>query len=335
MTTTPLTLDEIHELAMTCLVSNGADELNAGAIADNMTGAERDGSHSHGLFRLPAHITGLRSGKVNGTARPTVKALTPAALKLEGDNCYAPLAHKIGIPELASAAKTSGIGVLAMTGVHHMAALWPEVEALAEQNLAAIACTTYMPAVAPTGATKALFGTNPLAFAWPRPGTAPVVFDMATASMAMGEVQIAARDGHDVPPGTGLDETGAPTTDPGKIANGGVLLPFGGHKGSAISMMVELLTAGLTNESFSFEAKDHDNGDGSPPQGGEFILAMSPALLAGEEWADHSGSFLDRMSAMDGVRMPGQRRHENRLSTAPRQINTELIEKIRSLATGE
>ena len=331
MTTTALTLDEIHELATACLRSNGADEANAAAIADNMTNAERDGSHSHGLFRLPAHVTGLSSGKINGKARPTTTALTPAAIKLYGDNCYAPLAHKIGIPELVAAAKISGIGILAMTEVHHMAALWPEVEALAEHGLAAIACTTYMPAVAPTGATKALFGTNPLAFAWPRPGKTPVVFDMATASMAMGEVQIAARDGRDVPPGTGLDGDGKPTIDPSKIADGGVLLPFGGHKGSAIAMMVELLTAGLMNESFSFEAKEKDNGDGSPPQGGEFILALSPKLIAGEGWEDHADTFLERMSAMDGVRMPGQRRHENRISTKPRQINTALIEKIKGL----
>jgi delta1-piperideine-2-carboxylate reductase len=328
MTTTPLTLEEIHNLAVSCLMHNGADELNANAIADNMTGAECDGSHSHGLFRLPAHITGLRSGKVNGKARPTTTAITPAAIKLQGDNCFAPLAHKIGIPELAKAATASGIGVLAMTGVHHMAALWPEVEALAEYDLAAIACTTYMPAVAPTGATKALYGTNPLAFAWPRPGKTPVVFDMATASMAMGEVQIAARDGHAVPPGTGLDENGDATTDPAKIANGGVLLPFGGHKGSAIAMMIELLTAGLTNESFSFEAKETDNGDGSPPQGGQCLIALSPKLLAGDGWDDHAEGFLERMQSMDGVRMPGQRRHKNRQSTEPRQINTALVEKI-------
>jgi len=331
MTTTPLTLDQIYALAFDCLQANGADELNAAAVADNMMRAECDGSHSHGLFRLPAHVTGLRGGKVNGTARPTVTAVTPATLRLKGDNCFAPLAHQIGIPELITAASATGIGILAMTGVHHMAALWPEVEALAERDLVGIACTCYMPAVAPAGAKKALFGTNPLAFAWPRPGKPPVVFDMATASMAMGEVQIAARDGHAVPPGTGLDADGKPTTDPAKITDGGVLLPFGGHKGSAIAMMVELLAAGLMNESFSFEAAAKDNGDGSPPQGGQFLLALSPLIIAGDGWQDHCDLFFERMIAMDGVRMPGQRRHENRRSTEPRQINTALLETIRGL----
>ena len=82
-------------------------------------------------------------------------------------------------------------------------------------------------------------------------GHNPVVYDMATASMAMGDVQIAARDGREVPLGTGLDANGQPTTDPAAIAK--VLLPFGGYKGSAIAMMVELLAAGMTGEQFSFE----------------------------------------------------------------------------------
>jgi len=334
MTTSPLTLEEIHDLAMSCLSHNGADEMNATAIADLMTAAERDGSHSHGLFRLPAHVAALRSGKVKGNARPTTRMLTPAVVSLHGDNAFAPLAHQVGIPVLAEAVRKTGVGVLAMTHVHHMAALWPEVEAVAEHNLVGLACTPYMPSVAPAGAHEALFGTNPIAFAWPRPGRTPVVFDMATAAMAMGEVQIAARDGHSVPPGTGLDKEGAATTDPKEITDGGVLLPFGGHKGSAIAMMVELLAAGLVNESFSFEAKEKDNGDGGPPQGGQFILALSPEIIAGAGWEAHCDAFLDRMSGLDGVRMPGERRHKNRLSTEPRNINTALVEKIRGLMEG-
>lgn len=334
MATLNLTLDEIYDLAFNCLTQNGADEVNSTALAGTIMKAERDGSHSHGLFRLPAYVASLRSGKVNGKARPVATSVTPAVIRLHGDNGYAPVAHQVGIPALVEATKLTGIGVLAMTNVHHMAALWPEVEAIAEHNLVGLACTPYMPAMAPAGATKALFGTNPIAFAWPRPDRTPVVFDMATAAMAMGEVQIAARDGHSVPLGTGLDADGQATTDPKMIAKGGVLLPFGGHKGSAIAMMVELLAAGLVNENFSFEAKEGDNGDGGPPRGGQFILAMSPEIIAGEGWASHCDTFFDRMSGMDGVRMPGDRRHKNRLSTEPRKINETLVETIRNLMTG-
>jgi len=178
-----------------------------------------------------------------------------------------------------------------------------------------------------------LFGTNPISFAWPRPGKRPVVYDMATATMALGEVQVAARDGHRVPLGTGLNKKGKLTTNPSEIANGGVLLPFGGYKGSAISMMIELLSAGLVGDLFSFEAKKEDNNDGGPARGGEFIMAMSPELIAGKGWQNHAEKFFEQMLSLDGVRLPGQRRHLNRKSLKPRNINKELIEKIRKLAS--
>ena len=144
--------------------------------------------------------------------------------------------HKrLGCPCLSRRQTQIGIGALSLVGVHHFAALWPETEYLADHGLVGIACTAYMPAVAAAGSKEAIFGTNPLSFAWPRPGHDPVVYDMATASMAMGDVQIAARDGREVPLGTGLDENGQLTTDPAAIAKG-VLLPFGGYKGSAIAL---------------------------------------------------------------------------------------------------
>jgi len=305
--------------------------MNAEAVAKTVTHAERDGSVSHGLFRIPGYTAALRSKKVKGDARPTNNFRTQNAIRVDGDYGFAPTAIQVGIPALVETTNKHGVGVLAITNTHHFAALWHETEALAEHNLIGIACTAYMPCVAPAGATKPLFGTNPISFAWPRKNKTPVVYDMATASMAMGEVQVAARDGHKVPMGTGLDKNGEKTDDPAAIANGGVLLPFGGHKGSAIAMMVELLAAGLVGDLFSFEAKVADNKDGGPARGGEFIMALSPQLIAGDGWNEHAEKFFAEMESMDGVRLPGQRRHNNRLDTGPRNINTELVEKIRSL----
>ena len=331
MTTTALSLDEIYSLAKQTLLHNGCDEMNAEAVSKTVTHAERDGSVSHGLFRIPGYTAALRSKKVKGDARPTNHFRTQNAIRVDGDYGFAPTAIQVGIPALVETTNKHGVGVLAITNTHHFAALWHETEALAEHNLIGIACTAYMPSVAPAGATKPLFGTNPISFAWPRKNKTPVVYDMATASMAMGEVQVAARDGHKVPMGTGLDKNGEKTDDPAAIANGGVLLPFGGHKGSAIAMMVELLAAGLVGDLFSFEAKVADNKDGGPARGGEFIMALSPQLIAGDGWNEHAEKFFTEMESMDGVRLPGQRRHNNRLDTGPRNINTELVEKIRSL----
>ena len=332
MKTLSLTLDEISELAKKTLLSSGCDEETATILADLIMKAERDGSLSHGLFRLPAYVSGLKSGKINGKARPEVKKISPSVIKVLGNNCLAPMVLNKSIPELVKAAKENGVAVLAITNSHHMAAMWCETEMVAEQGLVAFACTSYKPAVAPAGATKPLFGTNPISFAWPRPGKMPVVYDMATASMAMGEVQVAKREGHKVPLGTGLTKDGKETTDPGQIADGGVLLPFGGYKGSGIAMMVELLAGALVGDNFSFETAAKDNNDGGPPSGGEFILAISPDKISGSGWDKHADEFFKKMSSMEGVRLPGERRHKNRLDKGPRKINEELVNKIKSLS---
>ena len=332
METVSLKLDEIFDLAKKTLLANGCDDETASVLADLIMKAERDGSLSHGLFRLPAYVSGLKSGKINGRSRPEVKKISSSVIKVLGNNCLAPMIHNKGLPELIKTAKENGVAVLAINNSHHMAAMWPETEAVAEEGLVAFACTSYKPAVAPAGAIKPLFGTNPISFAWPRPGKTPVVFDMATASMAMGEVQVAKREGHKVPLGTGLTKDGKDTTDPAEIADGGVLLPFGGYKGSGIAMIVELLAGALVGDNFSFETATKDNNDGGPPSGGEFILAISPEKISGSGWDNHADEFFNKMKSFEGVRLPGERRHKNRLDKGPRNINEELVNKIKSLS---
>ena len=331
MNTVDLSLQKIYDLALSTLKFNGCDNMNAEAVAATVTDAERDGSVSHGLFRIPGYVASLKSRKVKGDAKPSNKFLTQNAIRVDGDYGFAPTAIKVGIPSLVDTTKKHGVGVLTITNTHHFAALWHETEALAENNLIGIACTAYKPSVAPAGAKKPLFGTNPISFAWPRKNNTPVVYDMATSTMAMGEVQVAARDGHKVPYGTGLNKEGEKTDDPSQIANGGVLLTFGDYKGSAIAMMIELLSAGLVGDLFSFEAKEEDNNDGGPARGGEFIMALSPELIAGQNRNEHAEKFFDQMTSLEGVRLPGQRRHNNRSNKGPREINSSLLEKINSL----
>ena len=332
MNTTPIELENIYDLAYKALSAHGCDHFNADSVATTVSHAERDGSVSHGLFRIPGYVASLKSKKVNGVSRPSNTYLTQNAIRVEGDYGFAPVGIKVGLPELIKTTNKHGVGVLTITNTHHFAALWHETEALAENNLVGIACTAYKPSVAPAGAKKPLFGTNPISFAWPRKNKPPVVYDMATASMAMGEVQVAKREGHKVPLGTGLTKEGKDTTDPAEIADGGVLLPFGGYKGSGIAMMVELLAGALVGDNFSYETAEKDNNDGGPPSGGEFILAISPDKLSQNNWDEHSSKFFEKMKAMGDVRLPGERRHKNRLDKGPRHINEDLVNKIKSLS---
>jgi delta1-piperideine-2-carboxylate reductase len=337
---TRLTLDQVHTLAWQVLRAQGVSEDQARAIADTVTAAERDDCKSHGLFRLPGYVSSVRSGKVTPNAVPQVHELAPAIVQVDGRNGFAPLALQIGCAPLAEKARRHGIAALAVTRIYHFAALWPEVEALAAQGLVAFAFTAAMSYVAPAGGSKPLYGTNPMAFAWPRAGHPPLVFDQASSASARGEIQLHLRDGTPLPAGWAIDAEGHPTTDPA-AALAGAQLPFGGYKGAAIALMIELLAGALIGEVFSFEASEQDNDDGGPPIGGEFMIALDPARCVGPDRQSaqlaHAEQLFAKILAQGGTRLPSDRRYAARQLTPTQGITIPwaLYEELQRLAAGE
>ena len=209
---------------------------------------------------------------------------------------------------------------MALVVTRHFAALLHEVEPLCDSDLCAFACTAHTASVAPAGGNKKLFSTNPLAFGWTRKDQPPVVFDMATAAMARGTIMLAARDGYEVPFRAGLDANGNPTQDPNAILDGEVQLPFGRFKGSAIALMVELFAAALIGVRFSSEATEADNKDGGPAHEGVFIRAIDPSTIVSEDRLGQSEEIFGKSSAMDSVRLPGDRRYGNRANLSTRAL---------------
>jgi delta1-piperideine-2-carboxylate reductase len=332
-----LTLDQVHALAWQVLRAHGVSEDQARAIADTVTAAERDDCKSHGLFRIPGYVSSVRSGKVTPDAVPQVRELAPAILQVDGQNGFAPLALQVGRGPLAEKTRRHGIAALAVTQIYHFAALWPEVEALAEQGLVAFAFTAAMSYVAPAGGSKPLYGTNPMAFAWPRANHPPLVFDQASSASARGEIQLHLRDGHPLPVGWAIDAEGHPTTDPA-AALAGAQLPFGGYKGAALALMIELLAGALIGEVFSFEASERDNQDGGPPVGGEFMMAIDPARCVGhgdrQHQLAHAEQLFANILAQEGTRLPSDRRYAARQRTPTQGVTIPwtLYEELQELA---
>jgi delta1-piperideine-2-carboxylate reductase len=337
---TRLTLQQVHTLAWQVLRAHGVSEDQAHAIAESITAAERDDCKSHGLFRLPGYISSVRSGKVTPDAVPEVRELAPAVVQVDGKNGFAPLALQIGCAPLAEKARRHGIAALAVTRIYHFAALWPEVEALAQEGLVAFAFTAAMSYVAPAGGNKPLYGTNPMAFAWPRANHLPLVFDQASSAAARGEIQLHLRDGTAIPDGWGIDAEGHPTTDPA-AALAGAQLPFGGYKGAAIALMIELLAGALIEEVFSFEASARDNNDGGPPIGGELMLAIDPARCVAhgdrQRQLAHAEQLFANILAQEGTRLPSDRRYAARRRTPTEGITIPraLYEELQRLSGRE
>ncbi|MPY75439.1 MAG: Ldh family oxidoreductase [Alphaproteobacteria bacterium] len=329
-----LSLDEVRDLATRTLMHLGASKGNADAVADVIAAAERDECKSHGLFRLPGYSVALRNGRIDGKAVPVIADLAPAVVQADAQGGFAPLALNAGRARLAEMARSQGIAAMPLVNAYHFAALWYEVEALAELGLVAFAFVNSRSYVAPAGGTKPLFGTNPMAFGWPRKGRPPLVFDQASSASARGEIMIHKRDGKPIPEGWAIDRDGKPTTDPA-AALAGAQLPFGGYKGAAIALMVELMASGLPQSHFGYEAAAEDTGDGGPAKGGELLLAMDPARFVpggdGGAALDHAEQLFARLLGQDGTRLPSDRRYAARRRTPvegiriPQQLHDDIL----------
>ena len=325
---------ELVALLQQVFVLHGTSPEVAEILAHNCASAERDGAHSHGIFRMPGYLSTLASGWVNGRAVPQVTDVASGFVRVDAGNGFAQPALEAARPLLVEKARSAGIALLAIHNSHHFAALWPDVEPFAEQGLVALSVVNSMTCVVPHGADRPLFGTNPIAFAAPRADGLPIVFDLATSAIAHGDVQIAARKGERLPPGMGVDGLGQPTQDPKAVLEGGALLPFGGHKGSALSMMVELLAAALTGGNFSFEFDWSDHPGARTPWTGQLLIVIDPSKTSGQVFAERSQELVRQMHAAGLRRLPGDRRHRARAKSEQEGIvvDAEELQNLHALA---
>ena len=337
MTNINLSLREVDDMARAMLLGQGCNEENAAAVAAVVVAAERDGAHSHGVFRLPGYAKLLQDGVANGQASPIIdagQAEQGAVIRVDNAGGFAPLAHALTRDLLIERARTYGVAALAITRMVHLAALWPETSALAERGVIALAMTSTPPFVAPAGGITPFLGTNPMSFAWPRPGGQVMVFDQASSATARGEIQLAARDGKPIADGAGIDREGNSSNIASEILSG-AQLPFGGHKGSALALMIDLLAGPLLGELCSFESAPPNNPDGLPAPGGELILALHPDRFGAAATVQaHAERLFAAMVAQDGVRLPGDRRIAARRMTQESGVDIpiKLVEQIQALS---
>lgn len=328
-----LSLEEVHALTKRALTNQGLSAQQADAIASTITSAERDECRSHGLFRIPFYIKAAANPHTDPTAIPTLSVTESSVVHVDAKAGFCPVALQLGLGPLEQKAKQVGIAALAIHNVYNIAALWPEVEALAERGLVAFAFTGANAYVAPHGGTKPVFGTNPMAFSWPRSNQPPLVFDQASSVCARGEIQLHKIDGKDIPTGWAIDQHGQPTTDP-EAALLGAQLPFGAHKGSSIALMIELLAGALIGDLFSYESSVKDTLNVGAPFGGEFLIAIDPAhtLVDGNTEAAQARAELlfEKILEQEGTRLPSQRRFKARKRTLKEgvTISSELHQQI-------
>ena len=308
---------------------------HAQAIARVVVAGQRDDCQSHGLYRLVTVEQTIRAGKVVLDAVPEIVSQGPSVIRVDAQLGFSPLAFETGLPALVSTARKSGMAAMVINRCVHFSALWPEIESLTSEGLAALALTPSHAWVAPAGGSRPVFGTNPIAFGWPRPGPYPYVFDFATSAIARGDLELHRRAGTPLPQGCGVDAHGNPSTDPVQVAQG-AMLTFGGHKGSALSTMVEIMAGALIGDWTSQDSLAYDQGAGAAPAHGELILAFDLGSFSGASQAEQQARAEGLFASItdQGARLPSERRYAARARSqaAGIAVSRALYDEIAGLA---
>jgi len=328
-------LGELKTLVTRAFVANATAPENAVSVATALIAAEIDGQTGHGLSRVPAYAAQARSGKVNGRAIPRATQTAKAAIVVDAADGFAYPALDLGIRELARLAPATGIAAVAIHHSHHCGVAGRSVEKLAELGLIGLMFSNTPKAIAPWGGAKALFGTNPIAFAAPRRSAPPLVIDLSLSKVARGKVMVAAKAGQAIPEGWALDAEGRPTSD-AKAALDGAMLPMGDAKGAALALMVEILAAGLSASHFGNEASSFFDAEGAPPRIGQLVIAIEPKAFAGPSFIDRIEALLSAIAAQPGARLPGEKRLTGRAlaKAGAIQVDAGLLGDIEALAQG-
>lgn len=339
MDTATLTLSDMYGLASRVLMRSGTSEDNAGHVATALSVAEADGLSGHGLSRLPSYSAQVRSGKVDGCATPVATEAKKGVVRINAKDGFAFPAISMAIEGLIPMARENGIACAAIAHSHHCGALGYHVERLAEQGMVGLMFANSPAAIAPWGGNKALFGTNPIAFAAPRGSGTPLVIDLSLSKVARGKIMVAAQKGEPIPEGWAVDSAGKPTTD-AQAAMKGTMLPMGDAKGSALVMMVEILAATLTGAQYGYEASSFFEAEGNPPRVGQTMIAIDPGatvdIFTGNGFSGRLEALISQIKMQPGTHVPGAHREARRRDARYTgvKIPAELHQQLTALAGG-
>ena len=307
-----LSLDEVYDLAFRALTGSNTSGTNAHPVADSIRAAETDGFHHAGLGHLPQYCDDARHGRVDGHASPTWEQTAEASILVNAHHGFSHSAFAAAHQPLVELTRRTGIAAMGIRHSYDAAVLGYFVEALARDGLVVLAFANSLSrSIAPWGGKEPLFGTNPMAFAVPRLSGDSLVIDQSSSVVARMTVRQYATENKPIPAGWAFDSHGQPTTD-ARAGLAGSMAPFGDYKGASLALIVDILAAGMTGSSFTFEASTttarHD-----PPNLGQFIMAMHPAAFGVPGFGTHLETLFAAMLTQEGVRLPGDRRLANRL----------------------
>ena len=288
------------------LQAAGTPEDLAEIVATGLIDANLAGHDSHGVIRVIQYLEQVESGALDPAMRPVIKQEHGATVLVDGGWGWGQPAMYLATESAMRLAREYGIAIGVVERCYHVGRVAPYVERAAADGLIAIAMSNAGPAVAPFAGRTRVMGTNPIAWAVPRAGEAPISLDVATSVVAEGKLRVARSKGLPSPVGAVINLDGVPSIDPNDFYDGGALMAFGAHKGSGFSILAQLLGRGLANMTPERLA-GHRGGNGP------VIIVIDPGFLAPLD--QFTGAIEDQATAVldaepaegfETVMLPGQ-----------------------------
>jgi len=326
---------DLFRLAKQALLNAGAHEAMAESTAQHLVRAEEQGLPTHGMSRVPFYCSMLRNGRADGRAKPSMAAEKAAVCLIDNADGLPYESAAWAIEEVIQRARRNGIGFAGIRNSAHVGVLGIHLLKVAQAGMVGVAFTNSPAAIPAWGGKKALFGTDPVAFAFPRQGAEPIVVDLALTTVTRGKIMVAMQKGEKIPEGWALDRHGKPTTDPKEAIEQGSLFPIGGTKGAMLALAFELVCAALTGAAIGPEADSFFSESGNKPRIGQAFLAIDPGALAGmDRYFERIETVVRTMLADEGVRLPGAKRFasEKKLRAGGIEVADDLLARIQKLA---
>ena len=330
---------ELLEVCASSFKASGMSEEDAHLLADTLVVADLGGTHSHGVMRVREYVKKLRVDGVDPKGRPTIAKDSGACLVVDGGNSMGQIGAHFAMTEVVARAKKQGISAAGVRGSNHCGAMGYYALQAAQGDMIGVATTNALPTMAPWGGAERILGINPLGVAIPAKNAHPIVFDAAFSGSSHGKIRIHHQKGLSLPEDWALDSNGRPTTDPAAAIDG-LLMPIGGHKGTALALVMGILSSMLSGSAYGTELGNMEDGPNAG-EDGHFMAAIKISAFEDvERFKERVDAAIDEIHScrlaegFDRTYAPGEREFLNREAYERDGIplNQETLADIRAAA---
>ena len=329
----------LNKLIKKIFINHKLSQKHAKICADALINAELVGAPSHGLSRLKMYCDRINKKVINPKPKIKIKKISQSISHIDANNSIGFVGADLAIKTAIENAKKTGIGLVAVKNSGHYGLSGYYAEQAVKKNLMVMVFTSAPPAVAPHGALKSLFGTNPICFGTPTGSKIPFILDTSISMINRGKIRVAAREGEKIPEGVALDRYGKPTTDPKKALEG-VQLPIAGFRGSGLAWMVDILSGVFTGGNHAGRVKDPFTDFSGPRNIGHLFFVIKPNLFVGNSFnkriKDNIKTIkkLPKIKGVKEILYPGQSKFQRYKNNIKKEIKItkNILEDLKKLS---